>query len=128
MQLCYPAVFHIEDGSIWAEFPDLEGCQTFGDTIKETAINAKEALEVYACSLLERGISLPPASDIKVLDVSDADFTSLIIADMSAYATKSRAVKKTLTIPGWLNTQAEAMGLNFSKVLQNALMEQINRT
>lgn len=59
MTLVYPAIFHEEDGSFWVEFPDLEGCQSFGDTIAETMEGAKEALAGYAAVLLEEGKPLP---------------------------------------------------------------------
>lgn len=41
MKLAYPAIFHNEDNSYWVEFPDLVGCNTFGDTLNETLFNAK---------------------------------------------------------------------------------------
>lgn len=125
MQLCYPAIFHVDSDSIWVEFPDLQGCQTYADTVAEAASNASEALELYACSLLERGLPLPPAGDISSLKVSGKDFTSLIVGDLSGYLTKDRAVKKTLTIPGWLNEAAMAKNLNFSQTLQDALLQKI---
>lgn len=44
MLFVYPAIFHKEDNSYWVEFPDLQGCQTFGETIPETMEDAQEAL------------------------------------------------------------------------------------
>lgn len=125
MQLCYPAIFHIESDSVWVEFPDLEGCQTFADTIPEAAESAKEALEAYACSVLERGIKLPKASSITSFSVSGSNFTSLVSGNLSGYLTKDRAVKKTLTIPGWLNDAAISRNINFSQTLQDALLQKI---
>ena len=57
----YPAVIHEED-SFWLEFPDLEGCQTCGNTLEETLCNAQEALGLYLASLTENGQPLPKAS------------------------------------------------------------------
>ncbi len=53
MKLIYPAVFHKEDGVFWGEFPDLEGCNSFGDTLEEILTNAREALEGYSISLID---------------------------------------------------------------------------
>ena len=51
MLFLYPAVFHQEEDSYWVEFPDLEGCQSFGDTLNETMENAQEALSAYLLTL-----------------------------------------------------------------------------
>lgn len=125
MKLIYPALFHAEDGAYWVEFPDLDGCQTYGDTIDETLFNAQEALEVYAITLLEQGKQLPPPSDITEIKTEESTFTSLIYGDVSGYLKKDKAVKKTLTIPSWLNDLAMDKGVNFSQALQDALMEKL---
>ena len=64
MLFLYPAVFHVEDESYWVEFPDLEGCQSFGDTLTETMENAQEALSAYLLTILEEGRDIPTPSDI----------------------------------------------------------------
>lgn len=102
MKLIYPAVFHQEDNAYWVEFPDLEGCNSFGDTLEETLTNAREALEGYSISLIEHKEKLPTPSDIGSLKTSDG-FVSLVDIDLSAYFNQKKAVKKTLTIPEWLN-------------------------
>ncbi len=81
MKLIYPAVFHKEDGAFWVEFPDLEGCNSFGDTLEETMTNAREALEGYSISLIEHKEKFPAPSDISSLTVSDG-FISLIDIDL----------------------------------------------
>lgn len=78
MILVYPAIFHKEDGSVWVEFPDLIGCQSFGSSIAETFFNASEALKGYCTVILEHGEILPEPSDICCLDVTDNCFSSLI--------------------------------------------------
>ena len=123
MKTIYPAIFHSEDGAYWVEFPDLEGCQTFGDTLAETLANAQEALAGYCVTLFEQGQNVAPPSDIKSLVVPDDCFVTLVEADLIP---KSKAVKKTLTIPSWLNDMAESRGINFSGTLQKALMEELN--
>jgi len=121
-KLIYPGIFYKEDGSYWMEFPDLEGCQTFGDTLEEVFEGAKESLAAYCVTLLEQQRSLNPPTDIYSIKPPDNAFVSLVEADL---VRKSQAVKKTLTIPSWLNEAAEQRNVNFSGVLQEALMKKL---
>lgn len=125
MLKAYPALFHAEDGGYWVEFPDLDGCFSQGESIAEASANASDALEGFLFSLMERGIEAPAASDICALSAASPDFTSIITIDTSALLKRTRAIKKTLTIPAWLNDAAESRGVNFSRVLQDALCEQL---
>ena len=124
MLFIYPAVFHEEGDSYWVEFPDLEGCQTYGSSLNEAMAGAQEALAVYILTVIEEGISLPSASDIKNISAPSDGFISLVSASVDPYK-DNKAVKKTLTIPSWLNERAQALGINFSKVLQEALLAKI---
>lgn len=124
MLFVYPAIFHKEDGAYWVEFTDLEGCQSFGDDVSETVANAQEALAAYVLTLLEDGAQLAKPSDIGTVPAPADGFVSLVSCDVAPYK-GTRAVKKTLTIPAWLNDRATAMGLNFSQVLQEALLKRI---
>ena len=123
MMFVYPAVFHQEDNAYWVEFPDLPGCQSFGDTLPETMAEAQEALAAYVLTLLEQSKPLAQPSDIGAISPEDG-FTSLVACTIDQYK-ETRAVKKTLTIPSWLNDRATAMGVNFSQVLQEALITKI---
>ncbi len=124
MLFVYPAVFHKEDDAYWVEFPDLEGCHTFNTTLTETVASATEALEGYLLCLLDEGASIPKPSDIaKIAPVSDG-FVSLVSCNLDPYR-DTKAVKKTLTIPAWLNDRAVTMGVNFSQVLQDALLAKV---
>lgn len=125
MKLIYPAIFHTEEGSVWVEFPDLDGCNSYGDDISDALDNAKEALEGYCMVLLEQKKPLPKASSISKMKVSADAFPSLVETDLSTALAKNKSVKKTLTIPAWLNDMATDRGINFSQVLQNALFEQM---
>ncbi|MCM1578251.1 MAG: type II toxin-antitoxin system HicB family antitoxin [Ruminococcus sp.] len=124
MKMTYPAIFHKEDNSFWVEFPDLEGCHTFGDTLEETVFNAREALEGYAISFIENKQTLPGPSNIENPDISDG-FVSLVDVDLTPYFNRKKAVKKTLSIPDWLNDAVIERGINFSQVLQDALLSKI---
>ena len=123
MMFVYPAIFHQEDRSYWVEFPDLPGCQSFGDTLPETMAEAQEALAAYVLTLLEQGKPLVQPSEMASIIPEDG-FTSLVACTIEQYK-ETKAVKKTLTIPSWLNDRATAMGVNFSQVLQEALITKI---
>ncbi|NLJ15997.1 MAG: HicB family protein [Clostridiales bacterium] len=122
MKIIYPAIFHREEGSYWVEFPDLEGCQSFGDTLEETLENAKEALAAYYVTLMEQGKQVKSPRDILGLKAAKNEFVSLVEANLIE---KSKAVKKTLTIPSWLNEKALEKNINFSQTLQEALQERL---
>lgn len=119
MLFVYPAIFHKEaDNAYWVEFPDLEGCQSFGDNLTETMAGAQEALAAYILTILEGGAELTKPGDISACPAPDDGFVSLVSCSIDPYKDK-RAVKKTLTIPAWLNERAVSMELNFSQELQD---------
>ena len=120
MLFVYPAVFHKEEDSYWVEFPDLPGCHSYGSSVTETMACAQEALAGYILTLLEQERPIAVPSDIGTLSAEDG-FTSLVSCDIDQYK-ETKAVKKTLTIPAWLNDRAMAKGVNFSQVLQEALL------
>jgi len=124
MMFVYPAVFHKEDDAYWVEFPDLEGCQTYGGTLNETVGCAQEALAGYLLTLLEESREIAPPSDMAAIPHDGNSFVSLVTCDINQYQ-GAKEVKKTLTIPAWLNERAASMGINFSQVLQEALMTKI---
>ena len=129
MKLFYPAVFHKEGASFWVEFPDLDGCQSCGDSFEETFENAKEALEAWCISSLEEGHSLPKASTLEQvvssMSLDENVLASVVESDISNYLRKAKSVKKTLTIPAWLNDEAMSRGINFSRILQDALTREL---
>ena len=123
----YPAIFTAEDVGFSVRFPDLPGCFTEGDTIEETYKMAASAIGLYAQN--EDGeFEFPKASAPKDIELDKDEFLVLIEFDLVEYLknTSDKAVKKTLTIPSWLNNLAEQNTVNFSNVLQNALKDYLN--
>lgn len=122
--LFYPAIFHPEEIGYSVSVPDIDGCFTQGDTLEEAYSYTVDA--VGLC--LEGLTKYPNPSNPKLLQCEPDDFVVLIDFDMLAYKKKhdSKSVKKTLSIPSWLNTAAEENNINFSNVLQNALIEQLH--
>ena len=124
MKYAYPAVFRQEsDGLYSVEFPDLEGCFTSGETLPDAIEMAEDALCLMLYDMEEDGETIPAPSNPKDIAVSDDALVSLVGCDTLEYRKlyNNKAVKKTLTIPAWLNTMAERADLNFSSVLQDAL-------
>lgn len=133
MRLVYPAVFTpYEDGSggYAVEFPDLPGCVTGGDDMAEAIFMAEDAASGWVLTELEDGKKAPRASKLTDIATEPGQFVNMVALDMDAYAAKygSRAVKKTLTIPAWLNTYAEEHGISCSSVLQEALSKMAEST
>jgi predicted RNase H-like HicB family nuclease len=122
MNIVYPAICHFEDGGYWCEFPDLEGCFSQGDTELEIVGNARESLEGYVISLLERGCELPKASAITGLHAEDGGFTTYISCDISG---SGKFVRKNVTLPEWLSVRAEKASINFSQTLQESLFKKL---
>lgn len=125
MLVIYPAIIHEDDDGLWAEFPDLPGCFTQGDTQEELLANAQEAAECFLLGLLEDGEKLPVATAPQNIKLTEANtYTSLIQAKIDL-AKHSKSVKKTLTIPAWLNKRALEANINFSSLLQDALVKEL---
>lgn len=120
----YPAIFHKEDG-YWVEFPDLKGCLTEGDSLGEAMEMAREALGLYLVSLIEHDDEIPAPSNIADVKAEDGEVI-YISTDIDVYRRDTKAVKKMLSIPAWLAKEAEAKNISLSKVLQDALKEQLN--
>ena len=107
MQFIYPAIIHQENDGFWAEFPDLEGTFTQGDSLNEIMTNATEAMELTVLELLENSKSLPKATEVNSVRHDKQSFVTLIQSDIDL-AKNSKSIKKTLTIPAWLNDKALA--------------------
>ena len=119
----FPAVFELEDGLYNVLFPDLPGCYTCGNDLADALYMAEDALAGWLSHAEEKGESIPRPSALNGIPQQKNTTDSLILADTSAWRRthSEKAVKKTLTIPSWLNEAAEARCVNFSQVLQEAL-------
>ena len=124
----YPAIFTPEeDGSYSIVFPDLEGCYTCGDNLEDGIEMAEDALALVLYGYEKDGRESPVPSARSAFSVSGNDFVNFIACDTMKYRKmyNNKAVKKTLTIPEWLNEAASSMGLNFSQILQEALIQKV---
>lgn len=121
----FPAIFTFDGKYYNVDFIDLKGCSTFGNSIQDAYAMAQDAMGLY----LDNMVNFPkPSLDFSTIDLKDNQFISLISIDMDDYRKKfnNKSVKKTLTIPEWLNYLAEKNNINFSQVLQEAIKEKLN--
>lgn len=123
----YPAIFKQDGKFLTVSFPDFESCYTQGDNIADAFDAAADILCLTLYNLENSDGKIPKPSDIKSIKTSKNEFASLVDCDTMEYRKffDNKAVKKTLTIPSWLNTISEKQGINFSAVLQEALKEKL---
>lgn len=124
----YIAVVSFDDDGISIDFPDLSGCFTCAENENEVFRLAKEVLGLHLWSMEQDNEFIPEPSTIKDIRLSDNEIAMLIDVFMPPVRDriKTRVVKKTLTIPQWLNAEAERQGVNFSMVLQNGLKQYLH--
>lgn len=127
-QYVYPAVFTEESCGYSICFPDLENCFTSAQTLGEGIKMANDVLCLTLYEMEQAGETIPAPSSIRDIQVGSNEFVNFIPCDTVEYRKffDNKAVKKTLSIPSWLNDMAERAGVNFSATLQTALKQQLN--
>lgn len=123
-RVLYPCKIRKEDDVYYAEFIDFPECFTDGESPEEVLSNARDVLEGMIFSYLKNGKELPSPSFFEN-GVSDVTYIDVWV-DMVRDRVNNQAVRKTLTIPKWLNDIAERNSVNFSAVLQSGLKEYLN--
>ncbi|MGN1456993.1 MAG: type II toxin-antitoxin system HicB family antitoxin [Acutalibacteraceae bacterium] len=126
-KIYYPAVFQKEDKGYSVWIPDIPGCVSQGDSFEEANNYIIEAIGLCLESYAEHNQDIPRPSSPENIKTEHNQFVSMIMFDPMEYerAYGNKSVKKTLTIPSWLNTMSEKNNINFSAVLQAALMEKL---
>lgn len=120
----YPAIFTFDGNYYNVDFIDLKGCSTFGDSIQNAYLMAQDAMGLF----LDELTNFPnPTLDFSSFNLQNNQFVSFVSIDMDEYRKKynNKAMKKTLTIPVWLNNLSEKNNINFSQVLQEALKQKL---
>ena len=122
----YPAVFISEKEGYSVIFKDLEGCYTCGETLEEALEMAEDVLAFTLYDYEKQEKHIPEPS--KKFSLKENEFINYIRCDTAEYHRRNnnKAVKKTLSIPEWLNEAAVSAGVNFSQVLQETLKEKLN--
>ena len=128
MKYVYPAIFTEEKkGGYSIAFPDIDGCFTCGKDLADGIAMAEDALALMLVHIEDKKETIPTPSERTSISLDTNQFISYICCDTIQYRRllNNRAVKKTLSIPEWLNESATAAGLNFSQTLQEALMQKL---
>lgn len=143
MKVIYPVLFYEEKEGDYSVFvPDFENTSTCGNTLEDAMYMAEDLIAGLVLDRIEEGEKIPKSSKIEEvsfeelendLEIEDWDYVSkfktYIIVDIDAFAEKwgKELIKKTVNIPKWVNTKAEELKINFSKTLEEALLEKIYR-
>lgn len=127
----YVAIMDYEDDGVHITFPDLPGCVSFGENEADAVKQAREALALHLWGIEDDGDVPPAPSTVKDLShtklpENQTYFVVETFMPIIREKMANRVVKKTLTIPAWLNAQAENYGINFSQTLQRALKQELN--
>lgn len=119
----YPAFFSFDPDGISISFPDLPGCYPCAHSEEEAFRNAREALGLHLYGLEKDGDPIPAPTPVRDLVPPDGEIAVMVDVFMPPIRERqnTRVVKKTLTLPAWLNAEAEAARVNFSQVLQEGL-------
>lgn len=126
----FPAFFYYDDDGISIEFPDLPGCLPCAQTSEEAFRNAKEALGLHLFGMEQDGDVIPEPTPVRELKPEDGAVITMVEVFMPSVRDRinNKVVKKTLTLPSWLNREAEAANVNFSLVLQEGLKRYLGKT
>lgn len=124
----FPAVFTQEGELYTVNFPDIPDCFTQGEGLNDALEMANDVLCLTLYHMEEKEKTIPSPSNPRNIQLEDKNsFVSLVACDTFEYRKfyEKKSIKKTLTIPEWLNTIAEKNNINFSATLQAALIEKL---
>ncbi|MBC8535020.1 type II toxin-antitoxin system HicB family antitoxin [Yeguia hominis] len=113
------------EGGYSVSIPDL-GIGTQGETIAECIDMARDAIGLWGICEQDAGRTIPTATNLSPAHAED-ELVTLVDVDFDAYrrANDVRTVRRTVTLPSYLNELGEKAGLNFSQVLQDGLRQRL---
>jgi len=123
MRYVYPAILFSDDDKIGVTVPDLPGCHTFGEDKADALSMAKDAIEMWLWHAENTERQIPPPTEGLVAGLGE--ILTLVVADTDEYRRQNdnKSVRKTVTVPAWLNHRAVQSNAPFSQILQNGLKE-----
>lgn len=130
MREVYPVIFTKTKKCVLIEVPDLR-IMTEGKDMADAIGMARDAIGLHGITVEDMGQEIPEASDIASIDLAEGTFAadgegfvSMVDVDFLEYRRRvdNKTVRRNVTLPNWLNREAEAAHINVSKVLQEALM------
>lgn len=140
MRVAYPVIFTEVDTNILIEVPDLKILTEANEegkmkgSMADAIMVARDAIGISCIEAEDEGRELADASSFSQIDVSKGTFAkegagvvSLVDVDLAIYRRMldNKTVRRNVTLPNWLNLEAEKAKINVSKVLQEALMTKL---
>ena len=124
----YPAIFYYDDDGISMDFPDLPGCLPCAENTEEAVNNAEECLALHLYGMEQDGDEIPKPTDIREIKPGSGGVIVLVEAFMPALRDRerNRYVKKTVSIPSWVDAEGQRAHVNFSQILQQAIIDKLN--
>ena len=127
-RIVYPIIITEEKDSFYVSVPDFESA-TQGESVADAIMMARDLIGLMGIDMQDDGKELP-IPYLKEYEVSEGDIVTLVDVDFSDYRKRvdNKSVKKNCTIPYWLSVEAENAGINYSRILQDALMSVLGVT
>lgn len=125
MRTAYKIILTKDNEGYFVTVPDF-GCNTQGKDIADALCMARDVIGLMGITLEDMGKDIPEPDTIDC-EVASGDMALYVDVDFIEYRKRNdnKKVKKTLSIPSWLNERAESEHVNFSRVLEEALLEKI---
>ena len=131
----YPAVlgYDASTNQYYVLWPDLPGCTTTGATEDEALEHAREAMSLHLWGMEVDEDEIPAPTPLHQLDlgeyVEEGEKIVAVLVEVWMPSFRERmetkAVNRTVTLPGWLDSQAKRAALNYSQILQDGIMERL---
>lgn len=134
MKKVYPVIFTQTESSVLIEVSDMD-ILTEGTDLENAIEMARDAIGLKGIAIQDDGEDIPEPSELEEIDINNSVFAdegkgivSFVDIDFDVYRRKvdNRTVRRNVTLPNWLNREAEEANLNVSRVLQDALMQKLN--
>ena len=124
----YPAIFFYDDEGIAIEFPDFPGALSCAETTDEAVKNAQECLALHLYGMEQDGDEIPKSTDISKIKLEQGSVLVLVEAFMPSIRDreKKRYVKKTVSIPQWIDAEGQRAHVNFSQILQQGIIDKLD--
>ena len=126
LNLTYLAVLEPgEDGSYSVSFPDLPGCFSYGDNLAEAQRMAEEAASLHVYGMERDGDEIPTPSLNLSRESTDGNVVMPVTIHPDLYRAKrdNERIKTNITLPAWLKRIAEDQKVNYSRLLETALID-----
>ena len=126
MKTVYPVIFTKLPDGYAAHAPDFP-LDTQGDDLTEAIEMARDAIGIMGIDMEDDKKALPKPSNPERIMCNSGEFVSMVDIDFSEYrkANERRTVRRNVSLPSWLNTEAEKAGVNVSAILQTALKKEL---